>query len=253
MESENYGGKGGSSKLNRDQMGTNVHRKKSLKRKEAARRSLIDSIYTKHGDLKYSFPCVSYEKINSEIKFPRVNSTERSVRRVDYAVTNSNRRSKNDSSKTSSPNPSLEIPDESGRSDHLSRNGHTGNYRNSSSQNVSLPEIIMEFNIETNYSGVGTRMVSPATEMNGDERALGAPYEEYLKRMRYNKFNPCRSRHRPVTPGLLESLSKLRVPSKVKTEQWLKSTQMIQKPFHSHVYKTENLDNTNSTNWIYTD
>lgn len=227
---------------NKEHASSSVQRRKSLKRKEAARKSLIDSIQTKQGDAKYSFSSVAYEKMKSDIKFPRVTSSERSVQRD-----NNTPLRKCDSSKSHSPNSSLEILDESGRSDRWSRDGYAV-YRNSSNQNISLPEIIMEFNIVTNKEGACSCAMSPSTETKADDRMLGAPYEDYLKTAKYGKFNPYRSKYRPVTPGLLESLSKLKLPSKVKTEQWIRSSQTAQKSLHTHVYKTDHI-----SEWIYSD
>ncbi|XP_045189145.2 uncharacterized protein LOC123546714 [Mercenaria mercenaria] len=233
---------------------TGVQQKRSLKRKETARRNLVDSIYTRQWDVRYSAPCLLGERMKPEIKFPRLNSKERSVRGMGYVNIHSNSENKKSQYKpTISPNSYIEIADESGRTDSISRNGTYGYTRKSSNQNISLPEIIMEFNLETsvavNHNGV--RMTSPSTDCHDEDRALGAPYEELLNQTKYNKFNPCRSRYRPVTPGLLESLNKLKVPTKVKTEQWIRSSQRTQKSQQGHVYKTENIDTT--ANWIYDD
>lgn len=232
----------------------NLQRRRSLKRKEAARRNLIDSIHTRQCDVRYSLPCLPSERVKSEVKFPRVNSKTRSVRGYsDFYTNNDNKISKHEIT----PNSLTEIADESGRTASTGRNGSFRYVNKSNGQSISLPEIIMEFNLETSMA-VGTgdvRVMSPSPEFHDDERVLGAPYEEYLKRAKYNNLNPCRSRHRPVTPGLLDSLNKLKVPSKVKTEQWVRSTQSMQKSLKGHVYKTENIDNTSSSfpNWIYSD
>lgn len=204
------------------------------RRKDAARKNLINLLYTKHRDGKYSFSCCD-ECINSDVRFPRVNSFERSVRRETLG--------NSDSSKTYSANrcTSLELLDGTGQSDQYSREEYAV-YGKSKSQHISLPEIIMEFNIEANIS----RSNAPFVETNEEERFSGATYEDYLKRMKYTRFNPCRSKHRPVTPGLLDSLNKLKLPSKVKTEQWVRSSQSMQKSLHIHVYKT-------NQNWIYSD
>lgn len=239
--------------LFRRQVSTNIQRQKSLLRKEAARRNLLDSIYARRSDSRYSLPCLSTERLQSYVKFPRVNSRERSARAVEHFHARNKCASKY-SQCVASPNSSIEILDESSRNDTRARNGHCGYVRNLNRQKMSLPEVIMEFNLETNQlaNNNDVCMMSLATE---DERALGAPYEDYLKRTKYNSCNPCRSRYRPLTPGLLESLNKSKVPSKIKTEQWVKSTLSMRKSLYGHVYKTEHIDNTNSAfpNWIYTD
>ncbi|XP_045189144.2 uncharacterized protein LOC123546713 [Mercenaria mercenaria] len=233
---------------------TGVQRRKCLKRKETARRNLIDSIHTRHGNAMHCVTCLSSERMKPDVKFPRVNSRETSVSSTEYSHIRTYSESKNSQFRTViSPNSYIEIADESGRTDSVSRNGIYGYTRKSDSQHISLPEIIMEFNLETNMaiSNNGFRMTSPSTDLYGDEREIGAPYEAFLNRTKHNKFNPCWSRYRPVTPGLLESLNKMKVPSKVKTEQWVKSSQCTRKSLQGHVYRTENIDN--STNWIYDD
>lgn len=248
MESENDSFSSG--KMH-EKTSAHLQRRRSLKRKEAARRNLIDSINSRQSDVRLSVPCFSGERIKSEIKFPRLNSKEKPPR--GYL----NRYAKSDNKtlqNTNTPSSYLDITDESGRTDSLSRNDSFGNYRKSSSKSINLPGIIMEFNLETSMA-TGNADLRQTTDFYDDERALGAPYEEYLKRANYNQFNPCKSRYRPVTPGLLESLNKLKLPSKVRTEQWVKSTLNSKNSLKGHVYKTENIDNTNLAfpNWIYSD
>lgn len=232
-------------------MASVIQRRRSLKRKETARRNLMDSIYTKQGEVRYVTSCLPLEHLRPDIKFPRLNSKEMCMRVGTQSKTCSYSDSKHSHQiTTTSPHSYIEILDESGYNDSITRNSSKKIARKSSSQNISLPEIIMEFNLETSMAVMqsGTRATSPSSsaECYDEERAIGAPYELFLKNNRYNRLNPCQSRYRPVTPGLLESLNKRKLPSKVKTEQWVRSSQ---KSLQGHVYKTENIDST--TNWIY--
>jgi hypothetical protein len=109
-------------------------------------------------------------------------------------------------------------------------------------QPITLPGITLEFNVGHN----GMCMTSSSTGCEDEERAFGTPYEDVLKKSKYNILNPCRARYRPVTPGLLETLNKLKIPPKTKTEQWIKSTHRSLK---DHMYET---DRTNDkVKWIY--
>lgn len=235
-------------------MASVIQRRKSLKRKEHARRNLIDSIYTKPGEVRYiTSSCLPIDPLRQDIKFPRLNSKEMCVRAGTHSKSYSCSDSKNSRQITqSSPHPYIEILDESGYHSSVTRKSSNTFARKSSSQNISLPEIIMEFNLETNmaagYNDARATPPSSCADWCEEERTIGAPYEMFLKNNRFNRLNPCQSRYRPVTPGLLESLNRRKLPSKVKTEQWLKSSQ---KSLTGHVYKTENIDNT--TNWIYDD
>lgn len=213
----------------------------------------MDSIYARRSDSTYSAPCLSTGRLQSYVTFPRVNSRERSARAVEHFHARNKYASKYPQFVTS-PNSSIYIVDESRRNDTRASSVHGGYVRNSNNQKISLPGVIMEFNMET-YQLANNSDVCMMSLATGDERALGAPYEDYLKRNKYNSCNPCRSRHRPITPGLLESLNNSKVSSKIKTEQWVKSTLNMRKPLYGHVYKTEHIDNANSVfpNWIYTD
>ena len=124
----------------------------------------------------------------------------------------------------------------------------------SRSKKVSLPEIIMEFNLEASMA-VNSRQdyLLSRADTEEDSRALGDPYEEFLSKPTYAVHNPCRAKYRPVTPGLLESLNKTKMPSKLKTEQWVRSIQNDRKSYCSNTYRIGNLDNSNlaTPNWIY--
>lgn len=229
-----------------------VQSSKSVKRKEAARKSLLGSINTRFHDVRYSSPAQAGEPMRHDIKFPKVNANHRTIHPRSQKQAKSDRRSSN--SQNSSKALSIELIDETRSHDHLSKTGLLHGAAKSGSQNVNLPEIIMEFNIETNMAANNDRyeMALSTPEVPEDERALGAPYEDYLRRPKYSVYNPCRAKYRPVTPGLLESLNKMKMPSKVKTEQWLKTTQYLQKAHCGHAYRTEHL-NSSIPNWIYTD
>lgn len=222
------------------------------KRKNAARRNLLGSIYTKHNDVQRSYTFVAGERPQVEIRFPKVyfsDSQPKMERKQlsggQISPSRSSRRSTDVSSTSagalirSSTSPSTNKP-----------------VQRSKSHKLSLPEIIMEFNIEANTGQEARRnhVITP-TEDDEDEREFAAPYEEFLNRPRNILNNPCRSKYRPVTPGLLESLNKLRMPSKVRTEQWIKSSQSTQKSYCGNNYRPGNLDNANLAfpNWIYTD
>lgn len=231
-----------------------VHRSKSVKRKDAARKCLIGSINTRFCDTKHSSPKLSGEPMRHDIKFPTVSSKDKTLRGNFSKPAKSEHRSNNSQSSSRALTHSADISEDTRSQDLLFKTDKLNGFGKTSSHGVNLPEIIMEFNIETSMATNGDRFVfsRASSETPEDERALGAPYEDYLRKPKHSVYNPCRAKYRPVTPGLLESLNKLKVPSKVKTEQWLKSTQYLQKPHCGHVYKTEHL-NSSFPNWIYTD
>ena len=219
------------------------------RRKETARRQLLGSIYTKHKTVGRSFSFVAGERPPVQVRFPRVHCKD----------------------KTADENPNADriptkphIPQTKRRHSKMSDNATTSGVSNArsrpvhrtNSQKLSLPDIIMDFNAEVNMvaNDRARGVIMQDTESENDERGIGASYEEYLK-PRLSVNSPYKAKHRPVTPGLLESLNKLRLPSKVKTEQWLKSSQSVQKSYCVGSYKVGNLHNTNLAypNWIYTD
>lgn len=216
-----------------------LQRSKSVNRKDTARKCLLGSINTRFNDVRHSSPGVVGEPMRHDIKFPKVNKISRGNGqkvlqndRSNYSQSSSRALSRSDDSQ--------DLPFK--------------NVSKSSNHGLNLPEIIMEFNIEANMAASGDRYEHSrsTSEVFEDERAIGFPYEEFLRRSNYSNYNPCRAKYRPVTPGLLESLNKLKVPSKMRTEQWLKSTQYLQKSHCGHAFKTERLNNP-LPNWIYTD
>ncbi|KAL4231473.1 hypothetical protein ACF0H5_009050 [Mactra antiquata] len=237
--------------LSREKMPANIQRRRSLIRKETARRNLLDSIYTRHSNVRHSAPsCLMTERTKSDVKLPRVYSPDRLTKHGSNARGRSISTGKT-SHYTTSPNSLLDAMDERGRTIYSGRNGNSVYFRQSAANNLSLPGIILEFNAESNMAArdVHVRMTE-SPEVCEDERALGAPYEDYLKQAKFNKFNPMKARHRPVTPGLLDSLNRLKLPSKTKTEQWLRTSQNASKSSQGHNYRTENIDN---LNWIYSE
>jgi hypothetical protein len=109
----------------------------------------------------------------------------------------------------------------------------------------------MEFNLETNMAigrdSFGMKSPFSLADIYEEDRASGTPYEVNFSQSRFQKLNPCHSRYRPVTPGLLETMNDRKLPSKVKTEQWVTSSQNLHR---YHAYRTEHIDN---KNWIYDD
>lgn len=219
------------------------------RRKETARRQLLGSIYTKHKTVGRSFSFVAGERPPVQIRFPRVHCKDK--------VADDNVNAGRMPSKPS-------LPQTKRRHSKISDNATTSGVSNAksrpvhrtNSQKLSLPDIIMDFNAEVNLAATDRPrdVLTQDTESENDDRMLGASYEEYFK-PRLSVNSPYKAKHRPVTPGLLESLNKLRLPSKVKTEQWLKSSQSVQKSYCVGSYKVGNLHNSNLAypNWIYTD
>ena len=221
----------------------------TVKRKETARRQLLGSIYTKHKAVGRSFSFVAGEIPQSQIRLPRVHYKDKTEKEMlnDQASNKRGALHTNTGYSRLSDNKTT-----SGVIDaDIRKPVHRTN-----SQKLSLPDIIMDFNMETNTITNdrihGTN--EQDSESEDDVRAIGASYEDYLK-PKLSLNNPYKAKYRPVTPGLLDSLNKLKLPSKVKTEQWLKSSQSVQKSYCFGSYKVGNLHNSNLTyrNWIYTD
>ena len=223
-------------------------RTKSFTRKDTARKCLLGSINTRLSVVRHSSPILSGEPMRHDIKFPKVN---KSVRTHGLKVTKNEQKSSRSQSSSRALSHSGEISDDTKSQDVFVRNGKIISGSKHSAHGLNLPEIIIEFNIETNMVS-NPELARTSPELPEDERAIGAPYEEYLSKHKYSNCNPCRAKYRPVTPELLESLNKLKVPSKARTEQWLKSTQYLQTSHCAHVYKTDRLNNS-FPNWIYTD
>ena len=229
-------------------MTTVEQRTKPFKRKEAARRKLLDSISTRNRVAKCGVQIVQTERKKREFQFPRfIDPREDNIKTWKHHYSGGNKNSRCKS--TRNHNVCMNIEEKSQR--RVSRKDTSGCLRKTYSQNISLQEIIMDFNTETSIAigNIDFQMTSPCsfTELYEEDRAFGTPYEETLYQNKYNKFNPCQSRYRPITPGLLETMNDRKLPSSVKTEQWVTSSRNAHR---CHVYKTENLD---YTNWIYDD
>ena len=225
----------------------------TVKRKDTARRQLMCSMYSKHNSVKRSFSFVAGER-PADMKFPSVNYHEDETKWTrDRKNKTGNQNGRNVQVNTSTSHKYL-----SSGTKNNSNQRQNGASHSVTNNRISLPDIIMDFNFETNMTQNGQQTVMTSLSDSDDddfERALGAPYEEYLKKTKLLAYNPCKARHRPITPGLLESLNKLRLPSKTKTEQWLKSVTNTRKSYCNDNYKVGNLVNSNLAipNWIYTD
>lgn len=227
------------------------------RRKETARRQLLGSIYTKHKTVGRSFSFVAGERPPVHIRFPKVNHRdEKNEERKQKSV--------KDPIAVKQISPRLSVPQSKRRHSKVSNSTTSSGLSNinskpvhrSNSQKISLPDIIMDFNLEVNMAVNDKHHESMSLDSDSErnERLIGASYEDYLK-PKPSLHNPYKAKHRPVTPGLLDSLNKLKLPSKVKTEQWLKSSQTVQKSYCAGSYKVGNLHHSNLTypNWIYTD
>lgn len=224
-------------------------------RKETARRQLLCSIYTKHKMVGRSFSFVAGEKRPVNIRFPRVYNNEQNDKQSKEAVSKERVVVKQVSTKTTSPQ-CKRMHSKIAHSTTTSglNNAKSKPVHRTSSQKISLPDIIMDFNIEANTAANDQYNDTLDSDSERNERIIGASYEKYLK-PKLSLNNPYSAKHRPVTPGLLDSLNKLKLPSKVKTERWLKDSQTVQKSYCAGSYRVGNLHNTNLTypNWIYTD
>ena len=224
-------------------------------RKETARRQLLSSIYTKHKTVGRSFSFVAGEKRPDHIRFPRVFNNEQIDKHSRDIAARERVNANHFSTKSTSPHvkrrhlKTCHSTTTSGVDNTTSKPVHRTN-----SQKISLPDIIMDFNIEVNMAANEQYNDNIDADRERSERMIGASYEKYLK-PKLSLNNPYNAKHRPVTPGLLDSLNKLKLPSKVKTERWLKDSQTVQKSYCAGSYRVGNLHSTNLTypNWIYTD
>lgn len=220
------------------------HHKRFENRIDIARKNLLDSIHYRNSETKHNSPCSVGDRHKYEcLKLPRVKCVESPV--MQTALSHYTQQTS-----------LLEIADEIKEVDKTSKRTCKSTVRKSSSQNVSLPEIITEFNMESGILATDRleMITAPSpTETFEDKRALGKPYEDYLKQTQLQSHNPYRSHYRPITPGLLESLNKQRVSWKVKTEQWIKSSKSWKNSCSNNTDKLGNFDNTNLTcpKWIY--
>jgi len=220
-------------------------------RKEVARRNLLGAIHTRGTELNSRGITAAIDPYRQDIRLPRVRTSGSVPSRRGLVGRKS---ISNSSGSHPSPNSTLELPDET-RCDMTGRSMH----RKYSSGYINLPEIIMELNFETSQTThtpeIKHRHIKSPTESNEDERLLGAPYEDVLKAPKFSRYNPCRARYRPVTPGLLDSLNKQKLSTRIKTEQWLKSNQAMQKVHFTTQCKSDRSDQANPLypKWIYTD
>ncbi|KAK3593074.1 hypothetical protein CHS0354_038097 [Potamilus streckersoni] len=232
------------------------------RRKDTARRHLMGTLYTKHSPVRRSFSFVAGERppVHS-IRFPRMtlkDSEERASRKACVIP-----RRKISVEKQSSIKHRLSNDASEWTSASISQTDAT-NKSFPDSQKISLPDIIMDFNLSASMLAANRdRRIEDIDSDDAKEENDGhikvenmlisdLSNDEFLRKKR-SRNKLCHGKHRPVTPGLLDSLSKMKLSSKTKTEQWISTLSQNRMYFYDNYRLDSPREKMAYPEWIYSD
>ncbi|KAL3865039.1 hypothetical protein ACJMK2_006672 [Sinanodonta woodiana] len=232
------------------------------RRKDTARRHLMGTLYTKHSPVTRSFSFVAGERppVHS-IRFPRMilkDSEERVSRKADI---NPRRKISVENQSAVKHRLTHDISDWTSAS--ISQTDFSKKSR-PDSQKISLPDIIMDFNLSAsmlaanrdkrieNIDSDDAKEEDDGHVMVEDMMISDLSNDEFLRKKR-SLTRLCHGIHRPVTPGLLDSLNKMKLSSKTKTEQWIKTISQNQMSFYDNYRIDSPQEKLAYPEWIYSD
>jgi len=171
-----------------------LQRKDVWSRKYVARRNLMGHLYARQPPMKRSYSFVAGEKPPNESIFPQLQrkqaSADRCVRQKSETARKVRRNDESSSKKVEKTNV-------------VHRSGTEGK--------ISLPELINDINMSARLKSGGIESVS-SNEQDELEDSNG---------LRIHSGKVKTYKYRPITPGLIDKLNKLRLSSRCRTEQWI--------------------------------
>ena len=222
-------------------------RRESFSRKETARRHLMGYLFTRQPPLKRSYTFIAGERPQTEthlpllmrskerdsVPYPRSpnGQTDNHPRHVRIRRTQSYRHSINNSN----------VPAD--RSPERVSLGRT-----KSESKVNLPELINDIN---NSVKLRTDMCNNS---ECDNSFLGHINEDITPLADFDLLQgrPKATKFRPITPGMIQKLNKVRVSSRSRTEQWIKALPLDHRGTHiGEEYREHLHGQPKDKNWIY--
>ncbi|XP_046560132.1 uncharacterized protein LOC124269163 [Haliotis rubra] len=221
---------------------------KRPRNKEKARRNLVDTLSAKRPVMVSRSRSVSYSC--TERKIPsalRQSGPDISIRKKDLIGLQYDPRQRH--STMSRTDDDCEDIDGSLDSPNLELlHGFNSRISKSSSQDksgVNLPELIHDLNTSLLYSHKKDDSASLSSSdgviYNGEDimQTLSHMWDK-SKKSKENKSQKW-MKHRPLTPGVIEELDKMKVPSRTRTEQWVKQIPTEKRAYHSPLYRLGNV------------
>lgn len=238
------------------------HPRDLVSRRDTARKNLMGHLYSRQPALKRSYSFVAGERPSTETLLPQLHrrekrsaqsfNSERQIKPVRNSVTLNGREQRVYQPDKSSGQRNGLVESSAKKGPEKPTHGNTTRGRIGSHQ-VSLPELINDINMSS-------RLPSPGDsdgEDSNSEREQDVSLE-VVRQMDMKPSNPVQIkavRYRPITPGVIENLNKLKVSSKSRTQQWVKMLPVDYRAAYSEP-DDGHLDPSDHTSrekeWIYT-
>ncbi|XP_021361123.1 uncharacterized protein LOC110455360 [Mizuhopecten yessoensis] len=227
-----------------------------VSRKDTARRNLMGHLYTRQPVLKRSYSFVAGERPATETLLPSLQRREKhsaisfNSERYTKPGRNVNVRDLKQwqSDKNAGKRNGCVQPGKNGTPNQKALNGGRPG-----SHQISLPELINDINMSSRLHSPGDSDGEDSASAHGHKGPL-----DLIRSMDMKPASPVKSkavRYRPITPGVIEKLNKLRLSSKVRTEQWVKTLPLDYRAAYSET--DDNLTEPSEHSpkekeWIYT-
>ena len=187
-------------------------------RKDTARKNLMGNLFTRQPTICRSNSFVAGEKTSNEtLMFPKLNSFNKE--RTDGIGKQPNR------PKVAGENDKIlkrqRKRNRSGSGDTAAKVSARGSPSRPGTQKISLPDLIMDIQAEVGKecsTGISESGSESDFEHEHNHKDVASFMSKHLTKG--GKIFP--AKHRPITPGLLDRLAQLKLPSRVRTEQWLR-------------------------------
>ncbi|XP_033757183.1 uncharacterized protein LOC117339601 [Pecten maximus] len=223
-----------------------------VSRRDTARRNLMGHLYTRQPVLKRSYSFVAGERPATETLLPQLHRREKhsaiSFNSEKYTkpgrtVNKRDLKQWQADKNTGKQNGVVQSP--------AGKNQKTTNGTRPGSHQISLPELINDINMSS-------RLHSPGDSDGEDANSAQKGPLELIRSMEMKPSSPVKSKsvkYRPITPGVIEKLNKLRLSSKIRTEQWVKTLPLDYRAAYSEA--DDNLTEPSEHSpkekeWIYT-
>ncbi|KAK3096105.1 hypothetical protein FSP39_023283 [Pinctada imbricata] len=232
-------------------------------RKDTARKNLMGFLYSRQPTITRSNSFIAGEKpSNDSTTFPRLHSlVSRERTSIEGLIRKQN---KNKRTKFAFINV---VDNPSSANQVKSKYKSTTDPVNSrpGTQKVSLPDLIMDLNAQVEQKkveqSVSSDSASDSDYDHHDPKLRDGGQEEhgvvsFLSKHVTNGGKIYPARHRPLTPGLLDRLGKLKLPSRVRTEQWVRRLPADTRLYDDRIpsFRSNNSSSTSKDDikWIYT-
>lgn len=204
-------------------------KKEIISRKCTARKNLMENIYTRQSPVKRSNTFLAGEKIFHDGYFPHLSSSFDEAAKIE----------RNSKAKIIRTRESSLRRTRSEKSRKSTEHSEATTDKRRPIKKISLPEILMDINISAKQQ-----------DRQYQKHEDGGDILEYLDK-EFEKEKLKSAKYRPLTPGLLQELNRLRLTSKQKAAQWVKSIPTDRKYFYGDNYLLSHPDLNDHPGWIY--